>query len=81
MVGRPIQRSISGRGTLPEVRKWSRDPPVSPELVGDTFGGLEVVGVRSRRSESDRWTHLDVRKWSRDLSGGPELVGNSPSGL
>ena len=37
LVGRPYRRYGSGRETLPEVWKWSGDPP----------GGLEVVETLS----------------------------------
>ena len=60
-----------GQGTLPEFRKWSRDPPggqwTLPEVrkwSGDPLRGPEVVGVPSRRSGSGR----------RDLPAGPEVV-------
>ena len=34
LVGRPPLRSGSGQEALPEVQKWSGDPPGGPELVG-----------------------------------------------
>ena len=33
VVGRPYRRSGSGQGTVPEVRKWSGDPPEGTEVV------------------------------------------------
>ena len=75
MVGGPSRWSGSGRGTLPvvrsgrwtlpEVRKWSGDPPV----------GQELVGGRSRRSENGLGTLPQVRKWSGDPPGGLEVLG------
>ena len=56
MVGRPSPRSESGWETLPEVRKWSVDPP----------GGPEMVGRPSRWSGSSRETLPEIQKWSRD---------------
>ena len=58
MVGRTSRRSVGGRETLPEVRKWSRDPSGFPEVVGRT----------SRRSVGDRETLPEVRKWSETIS-------------
>ena len=75
LVGRPSWKSGSGRRpsrmsesvweTVLEVRKWSRDPPGGPELVGRPY----------RRSGSHWETVLVVWKWSGDPSGGPEVVG------
>ena len=58
-------------GPFPEVRKWSRDPPVGPELVGglsrevrkwsrDPPEGPELVGVPSQRSGIGRGTRPKV---------------------
>ena len=65
VVGRPFQRSGSGRETLTEVRNWSGDP----------HGGPELVVRSSHRSGSGRKTLPNVRKWSGDPPGGPEVVG------
>ena len=94
MVGGPSRRSRIGRGTLPEVRKWSGYHPKGPEVVEGPFQRLEVVGGPSRwpgsgrgpiqRSVSGRGTLLEGRKWLGDLLGGPKVVGgtsqNSGSG-
>ena len=94
MVGVPSQRSGSGSGslpeggcgcgTLPEVRKWSRDLPGVPEVVGRPSrrfvsgrGPSRRSGngrVPSRRSRIGRGTILEVRKWSGDAPGGPKVV-------
>ena len=73
MVGKPSRRSGSGLGTLPQVRKWSVDPPGGQEVLdgsswrsGDPPEGLEVVGGPSRRSGIGRGTLPVVRKWSED---------------
>ena len=64
MFGRPSQRSGSGQGTLPKVRKWLKDPP----------GGPEVVETPSRRSGSGRETLPEIQKWSGDPPKGVNLV-------
>ena len=64
MVKRTSRRSGSGRETLLEVRKWLRDPPRGPE----------VVGRASRSSGSGRETLPYVRKWSGIPPVGPEVV-------
>ena len=57
MVGRPSQRSGSGRETLTEVRNWS----------GETTGGSEVVGRPYQRTGSDQETIPELWKWSGEL--------------
>ena len=51
MDGIPFRRFGSGRKTLPEVWKWSGDPPEGPE----------VVWRPSRRSGSGQETFPEVR--------------------
>ena len=65
MVGRPSRWSGSGSRTLPEVQKWSGDPP----------GCLNVVGSSSRRCKTGRETFAEVRKWSGDPPEGAKPVG------
>ena len=70
----PSCRSGSGRGTRPEVRKWSVDLPEGSEVVedppqvqkwsGDPPEVPEVVGGPTRRSGSGRGTYTVVQKWS-----------------
>ena len=54
-----------GTETLPEVRKWSGDPP----------GGPELVGRPAWTSGTGRETLQQVRNWLGDHPGGPEVVG------
>ena len=85
LVGRPSLRSGSGQETLPEVRKWSEDPPgglevvedplVGPEVVGVLIASVELVGRPSLRSGSGQETLPEVQKWSRGPLGGPEVIG------
>ena len=67
--------SGTGQETLPEVWKWSGDPP----------GGPEVVERPSRRYASGWEALLEVWKFSVDRPGGPEQVerpsGRSRSGI
>ena len=53
----------SGRETLPEVWKWSRDPHGGPEVLGDPPGGSEVVYRPSESTGSGRENLREVRKW------------------
>ena len=66
MVKGPSCRSTIGRGTLPEVRKWSGDHPKGLEVAGDPREGPEVVGGSSQRSGSGRGNLLEDQKWSGD---------------
>ena len=59
-----------GRGTLPEVRDGSREPPVVLGWVGDPPGGLGWVGRSSVRSETGQGTLPEVRDGSEDAPGG-----------
>ena len=63
-----LRMSGSGRDALPEVQKWSEDPP----------GCLVVVSWPSRMSGNFRESLPDARVWSRLPSGCPGVVG-SPS--
>ena len=56
MVNGLSRRFGSGRVTLPEVWKWSGDPPGGPEVVVRSSRRLKVVGRPSRRSGSGRET-------------------------
>ena len=65
VVGRPSQRSGSGREALLEVRAWSGGPP----------RGSGGVSRRSWRSGSGRKALPKVSKWSGGPPGGPGVVG------
>ena len=62
LVGRPSQRSGSSRETLPEVWKWSGDPPGGPEVVRDHPEGEKLVGRPTQWYGSGRKTLPAVRK-------------------
>ena len=76
MVGRPSERSKSGREILPQVRKWSGDPPGHPKVLGRHPGmsesgretRLEVWKLSQTLREVLKWSRdpLVVRKWSGD---------------
>ena len=81
MIGRPSQKYGSGQrpswrcgtgwDTLPEVRKWSGDPPDVQELIGKP----------SRRFGTGPETLPEVRNWLGDTPKGPEVVGDPPGGV
>ena len=50
MVGRLSWRFGSGLDTLPEVRKWSGDPPEGPEVIG------RPVRCSGNGWETPRWS-------------------------
>ena len=88
MVGRPSCRSGSGRETLPEVLKWSGDPPGGLEVVGRPFwrsgnvrkthSVIEVVERSSRRCGAGWETLPEVRKWSETLPEVLKWLGDPP---
>ena len=80
MVAGPSRSTGSGRGTLPEVRKWFGDLPEGPKVVEGPSWKFGSDGGVSRRSGSGRGTFPVVRKWSVDPPGGPVVVGGSPKG-
>ena len=79
VVGRLCRRFGTGWETQPEVRNWSGDPPGSPELVGVSPvglqvvggypGGPEMVGRPSRMSGRGRDILSEVRRWLGDPPG------------
>ena len=61
MVERQSWKSGSGRETLPDIRKWSGDPPGDPDLAGRP----------TQRSGCGRETLSEVRNCAGDPPEGP----------
>ena len=77
VVGRPSRRSGSGQETLPEVLKWSREPPGGLKVVRRLFCVEAVVMRHFLRFESGRETLPEVQRYRETL---PESgTGRRPS--
>ena len=74
MVGRPSNRSSSGRKALQEVREWSGGLPGVPAVVGkpsrrsgsgrEALQEIRQVERHSRTSENGREALSKFREWS-----------------